>query len=264
MNTLPERWLLLLLLLVQLVLEVLGLVVIAPLVLISVVTDGRCLLYMSAKDMTASVIPCSYVVAVTVMLQIIYCTLRSVFLLLQLLRVINKNLLPLRTTVITWTVVDLLCLLLILAAAGVLSSGFNKLCNFIDSMENSAHVCPLGFRQVAAWVSVVVWMLLVGTDILSCFAQEIPVCGWSWMKSQSPSKVYEELRSVALTKTSTATTVGYDLFARGGRTVYNVVKEHYGCGVDDRKCSSVFGTSLRAASSLWAFDSRSAVTDTGR
>lgn len=202
-----------LLLLVQLVLEVLGLVVIAPLVLISVVTDGRCLLYMSAKDMTASVIPCSYVVAVTVMLQIIYCTLRSVFLLLQLLRVINKNLLPLRTTVITWTVVDLLCLLLILAAAGVLSSGFNKLCNFIDSMENSAcgeeypfpahtdilwdrnYYQRLSMAEVAAWVSVVVWMLLVGTDILSCFAQEISLCGWSWMKSQSPSKVYEELRS---------------------------------------------------------------------
>lgn len=52
----------------------------------------------------------------------------------------GRSLLPLRTTVITWTVVDLLCLLLILAAAGVLSSGFNKLCNFIDSMENSAYV----------------------------------------------------------------------------------------------------------------------------
>ncbi|XP_070181124.1 uncharacterized protein [Littorina saxatilis] len=124
---------------------------------------------------------CNYSLAMAVLLQMLYTTFRLVVLVLALLgRLTNRSLLLTDNVEMVYTALDTVSSLLILISACILSAGIGYTCSDvpnhllctdyqINGDDTAAH--KMRVAEAGAWISFVLWLLLVHTGIFWLFRQ---------------------------------------------------------------------------------------------
>ncbi|XP_076443015.1 uncharacterized protein LOC143281652 [Babylonia areolata] len=172
------------------ILFVLGLHILIGVATSSTEAGGYCLLYADHTGYGPGSV-CGYIYTVAVLFQLLFCLTRAVCVAVILTGVLKKEeQLSSRHVMIGCTVTDVTACLLTLVTGGLVSHGLRVMCtgifhpysdrcgssDFYSSSTNSFvthYYTRLNIAQVTAWLSLIVWILLVVVDVILLSRTEI-------------------------------------------------------------------------------------------
>lgn len=130
---------------------------------------GGCLLY--ADKTWGSDSNCNYCVAMAVIFQLLYALFRLVTLLLLVLGNLTADFMLFSDLFqLVYTGVDTVAWFLVFISACILSAGINSFCSDIDC-SNISHVSRMHAAEAGAWISFILWLVLMVVGIFWLFRQ---------------------------------------------------------------------------------------------
>nr|KAG5712006.1 hypothetical protein BaRGS_026447 [Batillaria attramentaria] len=163
-ETLTERNVSLARLSIYLFLSFLSLVIGVPLILVSAVMDGRCLLNMRAGEEGESEAACAYVLVVSLGGQLPFSIICSIFLTLSLLRVVGKDQNS-NYTMVCWLVADVIFGTLMMSLVTVMRCGDPFPFPAGSTLRwDRNYFYRLFMSEVGGWSSMGLWLFLMVLD----------------------------------------------------------------------------------------------------